>query len=181
MPDDHAQRAEIPFDEHATGEVRVLDPERVRLFRTAEGVPRAVIEGELGCLRLLVMCSFPLSRPYEYVSLRDGANREIGLIENLRDLDRDSRRIAREEIERRYFLPEITAVHRLDGHFGTYDWEVELPRGTAGLPSVSTAKCAEVYTLSKDHLVELSGMLPREHLERIDHALMVALDLRFAG
>jgi hypothetical protein len=127
--DEHAERAEVPFDETATGEVRVLDPNRVRLFRTPEGVPRAVLEDELCCLHAKVMCSFPLSQPYVYVSLRDASNRELGLIENLRDLDRASRQIAEEEIERRYFLPEITAVYRLEGHFGTYDWEVETDRG----------------------------------------------------
>ena len=129
MPEQHAERVEVPFDEHATGEVRVLDPGRVRLFRTPEGVPRAVVEDEVCCLRVLVMCAFPLSRPHAYVSLRDGSNRELGLIEDVRALDRESRRIVEEEIERRYFLPEITAVYRLEGHFGTYDWEVETDRG----------------------------------------------------
>lgn len=129
MPEPHAERAEIPFDEHATGEVRVLEPKRVRLFRTPQGVPRAEIEGDLCCLRLMVMCAFPLSQPHAYVSLRDGSNREVGLVERLRDLDPESQRIAEEEIERRYFLPEITAIRRLEGHFGTYDWEVETDRG----------------------------------------------------
>ena len=129
MPDQHAQRPEVPFDEHATGQARLLDPRRVRLFRTPEGVPRAVIEDDVCCLRLMVMCSFPLSRPRDFVSLRDGSNREIGLIEHLGDLDRESRHIADDEIERRYFLPEITAVRKLEGHFGTYDWHVETNRG----------------------------------------------------
>jgi len=127
--DEHAERVEIPFDEDATGEVRVLDPKRVKLFRTPEGVPRAVLEDELCCLHIKVMCSFPLSRPHQHVSLREGSNRELGLIEDLRELDRASRRVAEEEIERRYFLPEITAIYRLEGHFGTYDWDVETDRG----------------------------------------------------
>ena len=126
---EHEDRAEIPFDECDTGEVRVLDASRVRLFRTPEGIPRAVIEDELCCLHVKAHCSFPLSNPDEYVSLRDGANREVGLIEHLNQLDPASRRIVEEEIERRYFLPEITAVYRLEGHFGTYDWEVETDRG----------------------------------------------------
>jgi hypothetical protein len=129
MPEPHADRAEVPFDERATGEVRVLDPTAVRLFRTPEGVPRAVVGDELCCLRVLIMCSFPLSRPHEFISLRDGSNREVGLIERLGDLDRESRRVAEEEIERRYFLPEITAVSKLSGHFGLYEWEVDTDRG----------------------------------------------------
>jgi hypothetical protein len=128
MPE-HRDQIEIPFDERATGEVRVLDPKRVRLSRTPEGIPRAELQDELVCLRVQIMCAFPLSTPHEFVSLRDGKNRELGVIERLADLDRESRRIAEEEIERRYFLPEITAVYRLDSHFGTYDWDVETDRG----------------------------------------------------
>lgn len=64
---------------------------------------------------------------------------------------------------------------------GPYDWEVTLPRGTAGLPLASTAKCAEVYTLWKDDLIELAGTLPREYVERLDQALKVALSLEHAG
>ena len=125
----HGDRVEVPHDDEATGEVRLLDPKKVTLFRTEAGTPRMTLEDEFTCLRLKVMCSFPLSWPNEYVSLRDGSNKEIGLIEDLRRLDRDSQRVAEEEIERRYFLPEITAVHVLKGHFGTYDCEVDTDRG----------------------------------------------------
>ena len=115
--------------EKTTGEVRLLDPKQVRLFRTPEGTARAELADELTCLRLKVLCSFPLTHPNQYVSLRDGSDRELGLVEDLHQLDRESRRIAEEEIARRYFLPEITAVKKLSGHFGTYDWEVETDRG----------------------------------------------------
>ncbi|MFC1612205.1 type II toxin-antitoxin system PemK/MazF family toxin [Myxococcota bacterium] len=71
----------------------------------------------------------------------------------------------------------LTSVPRRGG---PYDWEVELPRGAAGLPFTSIATCAEVYTLFKDNLSELAGTLGHEHVERIDRALSVALALRFA-
>ena len=117
-------------DPSTTGEVRLLDPKRVRLFRTPEGTPRAELTDELVCLRVRVYCSFPLSHPNEYISLCDAKDHELGLIEDLRQLDRESRAIAEEEIERRYFLPEITAVRRLEGHWGLYDWEVATDRGS---------------------------------------------------
>jgi mRNA-degrading endonuclease toxin of MazEF toxin-antitoxin module len=72
----------------------------------------------------------------------------------------------------------LTSVRRLGG---PYPWEVDLPRGAAGLPRASIAKCAEVYTLLKRHLVETSGTLPGEQLDRIDRALAVALSLPLAA
>lgn len=58
-----------------------------------------------------------------------------------------------------------------------YRWEVEIPRGTAGLEVSSIAKCNEVYTVLKSHLTALEGSLPRAYLARVDHALGVALSL----
>lgn len=124
-----AGKPPVPIDERSAGEVRILDPKKVTLFRAESGVPRMTLEGELSCLYLRVMCAFPLSKSNKFISLRDGLNYEIGLIEDLADLDRNSRKIAKEEIKRRYFLPEITAITSLDGHFGTYDWEVETDHG----------------------------------------------------
>jgi len=63
---------------------------------------------------------------------------------------------------------------------GPYEWEVEVPRGVAGLPQSSLAKCSEVYTLFKTQLGALLGTLPRKHMHAIDRALCVALGLRRA-
>jgi mRNA-degrading endonuclease toxin of MazEF toxin-antitoxin module len=56
-------------------------------------------------------------------------------------------------------------------------WQVAIPRGVAGLPSPSVAKCAEVYTLFKEDLAEAVGTLPREYMVRVDAALSLALGL----
>lgn len=60
---------------------------------------------------------------------------------------------------------------------GPYPWEVELARGTGGLPRRSIAKCAEVYTLFKEDLGELMGNLPTASMDSVDRALAVALCL----
>jgi mRNA interferase MazF len=76
-------------------------------------------------------------------------------------------------------FPKVTVIHvttvkRLGG---PYDWEVVLPRGTAGLERSSTAKCNEVYTLWKDQLKEHVGTIPHTYMEQVDQALMVGLGL----
>jgi mRNA-degrading endonuclease toxin of MazEF toxin-antitoxin module len=68
----------------------------------------------------------------------------------------------------------LTSAHRLGG---PYDWEVDVPRGTAGLAKSSVIKCAEVYTLLKVQIGNLIGTLPREHLVRVDRALSMTLGL----
>ncbi len=72
----------------------------------------------------------------------------------------------------------LTSVRRLDVG---YPWEVELPRGAAGLAVSSVAKCGEVYTLFKTALEERAGALRPELMQRVDGALAVALSLSAGG
>jgi len=68
----------------------------------------------------------------------------------------------------------LTSVKRLGGPF---DWEVSLPRGTAGIERPSVVKCAEIYTLWKENLHGPAGTVPPVVMRLVDHALAIALSL----
>ena len=68
----------------------------------------------------------------------------------------------------------LTSVTRLGRDF---DWEVALPKGTAGLQRASVVKCSEVYTLWKEQLEGPATTLPSTAMRHVDRALMVALGL----
>ncbi len=68
----------------------------------------------------------------------------------------------------------LTSVQRLGRDF---EWEVALPKGTAGLRRASVVKCAEVYTLWKEQLQGPAATLPGETMRRVNRALMIALGL----
>jgi mRNA-degrading endonuclease toxin of MazEF toxin-antitoxin module len=75
--------------------------------------------------------------------------------------------------------PKVMVVHltTVTRAGDPYRWEVEIPRGIAGLPTTSLAKCGEVYTVLKSDLTALAGALPRAYVERVDAALAVSLGL----
>jgi mRNA-degrading endonuclease toxin of MazEF toxin-antitoxin module len=75
--------------------------------------------------------------------------------------------------------PTVMVVHLTTTHRSgdSFPWEVEVPRGIAGLDATSTVKCNEVYTLLKMHLEAPTGTLPRSYLERVDGALALSLGL----
>jgi len=81
----------------------------------------------------------------------------------------------RNESYPKVMVAHLTSVRRIGGD---YPWEVGIPRGAAGLPVSSVAKCGEIYTLLKSHLGERLGMLRSEKMEEIDRALALALALR---
>jgi mRNA-degrading endonuclease toxin of MazEF toxin-antitoxin module len=72
----------------------------------------------------------------------------------------------------------LTSVKRLGGPF---DWEVGIPKGTAGLPRASVAKCSEIYTLWKEQLQGPAATLPPALMRTVDRALGIALELPGSG
>lgn len=112
----------------------ILDPSKVRLFRTGGSVVRLELsDPQVGeprsYLKVAIARAFPLSDPEHYIGLRDGADRDIGMLRSLDALDRESRAIAEEELVRRYFMPQVIRVRDVKEDFGLTTWDVETDKG----------------------------------------------------
>lgn len=75
--------------------------------------------------------------------------------------------------------PKVMVVHLTSTPRagGPFRWEVDVPRGVAGLPVASIVMCGEIYTLAKGALTELAGSLPRAYVAQVERTLGVALGL----
>ena len=111
--------------------VRFLDAPSLRLFRTApsDATVRLTIEGDRSWREVRIARAFPLSKPDSYIGLRDGDDKDIGILTTLKGLDADSVAIIEEELERRYFTPRVERVLAVKEEFGVVTWEVETDRG----------------------------------------------------
>ena len=58
-----------------------------------------------------------------------------------------------------------------------YPFEVRLPRGAAGLPRDSRAKCDQVRTVDKRRLAVFRGVLAEEYQVQLETALKIHLGL----
>lgn len=111
-------------------EFKYLEPSTVRLFRGPSGAARLVINGgEKSYLRVMVTRAFPISEPNRYIGFLDGDGKDIGMVEDVRKLDPESRKIVDEELQKRYFLPVIKNITRLNHEFDMAYFEVETDRG----------------------------------------------------
>jgi hypothetical protein len=111
-----------------------LDPATVTLFRTGGSAVRATIaDPRIGYERTYLICqiarAFPLSLQDQYIGLRDAKDKDVGMLETLRGLDADSRKILDEELERRYFVPTILKVNKVKKEYDTVNFEVETDKG----------------------------------------------------
>jgi hypothetical protein len=110
------------------GQLVYLDAKKLRFHRHGD-ILRLLIENERTCLKCNIVRAFPLSQPDRFLSVRDGENKEIGLIADPQELDAENQRLVREELERRYLIHVIRRVIGIKERFGTVEWEVETQRG----------------------------------------------------
>lgn len=112
----------------STQDINFIKVDDVRLTRTENGDTVATIGGntiEVGQITSV----FPISNKGHFISLRDEHGVEFGIIEQAHELDPESKRIVREELERSYFLPRITDVIGIDDHLNLFIFRVETDRG----------------------------------------------------
>lgn len=115
--------------------IEFLDPARLQVEVAPNGTLRAIIEGERCGRNVVVLRAFPLSAPQEHIVLRDGAGKELGVLESLRVVDERTRAILQAALDRQYFLPRILKINSLYERFGSAVWEVETDRGPIKISS----------------------------------------------
>ena len=85
--------------------------------------------------RVVPIRAFPISDPDEFISIRIPETREnkkaieIGMIRRISDFDEATVALINEELDRRYFTPEIRKITGVKEKFGYMYWEVETSAG----------------------------------------------------
>lgn len=125
---DEQSMARDENNESPSFELRMLDPKQVHLFRSG-GLTRLTLQGDRSYIRVTVARAFPLSNPERYLGFLDGGGKDIGLIADPAQMDPESRRLAMEEVEKRYFVPTVKKIISVKEEFGTTYWKVDTDRG----------------------------------------------------
>ena len=100
-----------------------------QLFYEPPGVLRLTVRDEKSYPKVALYQSAPLSRPGKYLSLLDGKSEEIALIDSLDDLAPESRKVAQEELARRYLTAKIQSLTSVRQEFGVTYWHAVTNRG----------------------------------------------------
>jgi hypothetical protein len=109
-----------------------LDPVSVRAWVPEGGSHlRVELADRQVVLSARVKRIFPLSSEGRYLSLQDGANREIGILRSMEGLDVETRRLFEQELDRRYFSPKILRIDVLRLEASMWRFVVETHRGPA--------------------------------------------------
>jgi len=122
------EQGEQGLDEAA--KVRYLMADDIAVIESPNGSVCITIQNDRTLLRFSARRCFPLSGQEQYISLRDGAGEEIGIIRNLDELTGDQRRWIEEDLEKRYYTPLITEITRFRQRWGGVQWDVLTNRGS---------------------------------------------------
>jgi len=110
--------------------VRYLDSDEVKASRPNRAVhPRVQIADDFVVLAATLRRIFPLSHPDSYICIQDGAGKEVGVLRTMVGLEPSSDSIIREELDRRYFTPEIHQIEALKQEAGMWRFDVQTQRG----------------------------------------------------
>ena len=112
-----------------TDEVEFLDAAKLKITRNSFEELTVELSDGTTYTNVEAVRSFPLTDSNKYISLLDSEEKEIGIIQDVKQLPRESERVLRSELQKRYFMPKITKIHKLDGEFGVTQWVVETNRG----------------------------------------------------
>jgi hypothetical protein len=109
------------------GGLRQLDPKTLRFSRHGAWV-RLELD-DITHRTVTIARIFPLTEPNRFLSIRDSANAEIGVLTDPDALDAASRECVLAELHRRYLCPRILRIVKITERFGTVDWSIKTDRG----------------------------------------------------
>ncbi len=126
----------------------ILANERVSIDLTSENAKFSRSGGDLVSLeiindkgereffeRVVILRSFPVTNPNEFLSVREpdskkqGRGKEIGMIRRITDFDEATNALFAEELDRRYFTPELKKINSVKDKFGYLYWDVVTTAG----------------------------------------------------
>lgn len=108
--------------------IRYLNRLNTTFFKTAGQMLSVTVEEEEHP-SVYVHCSFPHTNRRIYLSIRTIENKEIGMIRSLDDFPEETSELLEEQVQIRYFAPEITKVVTVKEEFGYAYWEAETTAG----------------------------------------------------
>lgn len=107
-------------------DIYYITNENTKFYKTEGGFLGMIKDGnDLGKVSAYRM--FPLTSTDRFISIRDKDMKELGIIDDLTDL-KDCESV-KEELSRRYFVPEITSVLSVKEEFSYTYWDTETTSG----------------------------------------------------
>ena len=120
-----------------------LTKENARFFKEGDFIGAEIKNKEGEAVfhqRVWLHRSFPLDMPFEYISVQNKDQEELGLIKNVDDFDEAAKALITAELERKYYTPAVTRIMTLKETRGFSFWRVMTDAGELNFTLQDTSK-----------------------------------------
>lgn len=138
-----------------------LTPENAKFYRSKGNLISMDLTNENGKTetfeRVVVLRAFPITNPDEFLSVREpdsrkmGRGKEIGMIRYMSDFDEATAKLFLEELDRRYFTPQLTKILAVKDKFGYLYWDAETSAGHVTF--ILTNPFSNIRVLEDDRII----------------------------
>ena len=119
-----------------TEDLNILNPDNIQLEINGEQEVTLKLKREEKVFEdVEINPAFPLTKIGRYLSVRkprDQKNKigdEIGIIKDMEELDKDSKNVLDQALEKIYFMPKINKIYEIEEEYGVTCWEVKTEKG----------------------------------------------------
>lgn len=109
--------------------LKYLDPQEIIFSYSSSGALRFTLKDKYCVIKADAGCCFPIKKPDKFIWVKDGKNRELGLIASIKDLEINSRKCLEDYLYKRYYIPNIKSVKKLTEEFGLWYFKAVTDRG----------------------------------------------------
>lgn len=112
--------------------MRILTHKDISFEKKEGGFVNATVDGKDVFEKVHCVPLFPLSDKENYISIlykKENADEEIGIIQKLKEFPKQQQELVTEEVQFRYFIPEIIDIERIYSRFRMHEWTVNTERG----------------------------------------------------
>jgi hypothetical protein len=138
--------------------LRYFEPTQIRAWRPEGAVHmRLEVVGERTVLSARIRRTYPLSEPNRYLSIQDGAGKEVGILRDAEGLDPQTRAEFDAHLDRRYFTPRILQIESLRQEAGMWRFVVETQRGRSEFFVRNWRDNAHEISPNRWHILSVDG------------------------
>jgi hypothetical protein len=157
-------------------QLNFLEPVKLH-FYVRNGTLHLTLPEDRCYLKVSVVRAFPLSQRNRFLSVRDGDNKEIGLIVEPSELSKENRELVDADLQRRYLLPAVKRIVSAKERFGTVDWTIETDRGICQFTTKNLREHVQRPTAHRIILNDVDGN--RYDIRNVEELSLASQELLF--
>ncbi len=132
-------------------------PSSLRVFRAPPWHTRLTVDGVVSFLVARPVRAAPLTDPDRYISFLDARNEEICMVNDLAELDDESRQVVEADLAAHYLTATILSIDSARNEFGTSYWDVQTNRGARDFVVQNAAENARWLGANRLLLLDVDG------------------------